>query len=219
MSRLDRFLILEEWLNTWSNLLQWGLKRCLSDYCVVVLKEKELNWGPKLFRMMKCWEDMGGYAMFVKNKWKSLEVGGWKGFVLKEKLKGIKAKLKMWNKEHFGNLDSQITEAKEELNNIDLKGEAGILSKEEVNKRILCLSRIHTLSSRKCCFLWQRSRMRWLKEGDANSNFFHRCIKKRRKINEILGLNFDGSLVEGVEPLKNEIRGHFERHFKSGGGV
>lgn len=43
-----------------------GLKRGVSDHCAVVLKEKELNWGPKPFRMMKCWEDMSGYAEFVK---------------------------------------------------------------------------------------------------------------------------------------------------------
>lgn len=66
MSRLDKFLVSEEWLSTWSNLSQWGLKRGVSDHCAVVLKEKELNWGPKPFRMMKCWEDMSGYAEFVK---------------------------------------------------------------------------------------------------------------------------------------------------------
>lgn len=101
MSQLDRFLILEEWLNEWPNLSQWGLKRSVSDHCAVVLKEKEINWGPKPFRMMKCWEGMEGYEDFVKNKWRDLRVDGWKGFVLKEKLKGIKAKLKEWNKEHF----------------------------------------------------------------------------------------------------------------------
>lgn len=43
MSRLDRFLILEEWLNSWSCLSQWGLKRSVSDHCAVVLKEREVN--------------------------------------------------------------------------------------------------------------------------------------------------------------------------------
>lgn len=56
--------------------------------------------------------------------------------------------------------------------------------------------------------------MRWLKEGDANTKFFHRCIKNRGKINEILALNFEGNLVEGVDPLRNKIRGHYEGHFK-----
>lgn len=81
------------------------------------------------------------------------DVVGWKGYVLKEKLKGIKNKLKVWNKEHFGNLDAQILGAKEELNSIDLLGESGALSEEDIQRRRICMSRIYTLSSRKCSFL------------------------------------------------------------------
>lgn len=58
MSRLDRFLLSEEWLNEWPELSQWGLKRSVSDHCAVILKERDINWGPKPFRMMKCWEGM-----------------------------------------------------------------------------------------------------------------------------------------------------------------
>lgn len=60
MSRLDRFLISEEWLDSLNNLSQLGFKRVVSDHCAVILKEKELNWGPKPFRMLKCWEEMAG---------------------------------------------------------------------------------------------------------------------------------------------------------------
>lgn len=91
MSRLDHFLVSEEWLNVWSGLSQWGLKRSVLDHCAVVLKESEVNWGPKPFRMMRCWEDMEGYEDFVKNEWWGMEVEGWKSFMLKEKLKSIKA--------------------------------------------------------------------------------------------------------------------------------
>lgn len=38
-------------------------------------------------------------------------------------------------------------------------------------------------------------------------------FRKNRKINEILGLNFDGVLVESVVPLRREVRSHFENYF------
>lgn len=49
-----------------------------------------------------------GHENFVKEKWNGLHVAGWKGQVLKEKLKGMKAKLKGWSKEHCRNLEEPI---------------------------------------------------------------------------------------------------------------
>lgn len=79
--------------------------------------------------------------------------------------------------------------------------------------------KLQKLAARNCSFLWQRSRMRWLREGNANSKFFHRCIQKRRKVNEILGLNFDGEVVEAVDPLKKKVWSYFENHFKKRGAA
>lgn len=56
MSRLDRFLITKNWLNSWCDLSQWGLQRSVSDHCTIVLKE--INLGPKPFHMMRYWEEM-----------------------------------------------------------------------------------------------------------------------------------------------------------------
>lgn len=37
--------------------------------------------------MLKCWADFPGYDQFVRDKWGSLDVQGWGGFVLHKKLK------------------------------------------------------------------------------------------------------------------------------------
>lgn len=125
------------------------------------MKEGDVNWGPKPFRMLKCWEDMAGYEEFVKNEWGGgLHVEGWKGFVLKEKFKGIKAKLKECNKEHCGNFDAKINKAKSELHSLDLKGEARMLTLEKVEERRFWSSKIHRLSTLNCSMLWQKSRMK-----------------------------------------------------------
>jgi hypothetical protein len=44
--------------------------------------------------MLKCWRDVLGYNLFVKEKWGSLNLDGWGGFILKEKLKVMKGALK-----------------------------------------------------------------------------------------------------------------------------
>lgn len=142
MSRLDGFLITKEWLSSWDNLSQWGLKRSVSDHCAIILKEREVNWVPKPFCMLRCWENMEGYGDFVRQTWRNMEVHLWKGYVLKEKLKRLKVSLKEWNKSHMGNLDAQIADAKEELNRWDLKGEEGLLSEEEVLSMRVCMANI-----------------------------------------------------------------------------
>lgn len=94
MSRIDRYLLSEEWCFSWPNCFQVALLRGLSDHCPLQLSIDEENWGPRPTRMLKCWREVPGYSDFVSEKWRSFQVEGWGGFVLKEKLKLMKVALK-----------------------------------------------------------------------------------------------------------------------------
>ncbi|MCI30911.1 endonuclease/exonuclease/phosphatase family protein, partial [Trifolium medium] len=60
MSRLDRFLITEEWSLSFPNCIQTALPRTLSDHCPITLCIDEQNWGPRPLRMLKVWTDIPG---------------------------------------------------------------------------------------------------------------------------------------------------------------
>ncbi|GAU22999.1 hypothetical protein TSUD_98280 [Trifolium subterraneum] len=65
MSRIDRFLLSEEWCLEWPNCEQQAQLRGLSDHCPLSLSVDEVNWGPRPLRMLKCWQDVPGYKQFV----------------------------------------------------------------------------------------------------------------------------------------------------------
>ena len=54
MSRIDHFLLPEEWCSRWPNCLQVACMRGLSDHCPLVLSIDDYNWGPKPVHMLKC---------------------------------------------------------------------------------------------------------------------------------------------------------------------
>jgi len=50
--------------------------------------------------MLKCWAEFPGYEDFVRNTWGSFHLQDWGGFVLRQKLKLMKASLKEWQNQH-----------------------------------------------------------------------------------------------------------------------
>jgi hypothetical protein len=147
--------------------------------------------------MLKCWRDVPGYSLFVREKWASLTVDGWGGFVLKEKLKALKGALKEWHIAHAHNLPSRIDSLKVRLSELDLKGEDVALSEDELEEFHGVTADIHSLSRRQASINWQQSRSRWLKEGDANSRYFHSMLASRRRGNAISSVQVDGATLEG----------------------
>lgn len=216
MSRLDRFLLSEDWCLVWPNCLQIAQMRGVSDHCPIVLSVAEENWGPRPLRMLKCWTDIPGYRQFVSSKWKSFQVFGWGGYVLKEKFKLLKIALKEWHASHSQNLPGKILALKERLATLDEKGESLLLTDEEcaeihgVSSDILSLSRLNT------SICWQQSRVQWLREGDANSKFLHSVLASRRRHNSLCTILVDGVVVEGVHPIREAVFRHFEDHFSGG---
>ncbi|PNY13834.1 cysteine-rich receptor-like protein kinase [Trifolium pratense] len=210
MSRLDRFLLSEVWCQNWPNCLQIALPRGLSDHCPIVLSVDEENWGPKPFHMLRSWSDMPRYKEFVIEKWRSFNVYGWGGFVLKEKLKLLKGSLKEWHLNHGRNIEGRIKETKDRIHDLDVKGEGVGLNEEESEELRVLSSQLLSLSSLNCRNQWQKSRLVWLKDGDANSKFFHGVVSSRRRGNAIHNL-----VAKGHQSPNNDRPGIDNLQFQS----
>jgi hypothetical protein len=165
--------------------------------------------------MLKCWTEVPGYQNFVRDKWRSLRVDGWGGHVLKEKLKLIKGALRDWHVAHAQNLPSRIDSLKARLAILDARAEEEDLSEAELEDSHGILSDIHSLSRLNASICWQQSRSNWLKEGDANTRYFHSVLASRRWGNAISSLQVEGVAVEGVQPIRQAVFSHFESHFKA----
>jgi hypothetical protein len=152
----------------------------------------------------------------VINTWQSLEVDGWGGFVLKEKLKMMKNALKEWHTTHSRNVPGRMASLKERLSELDCRGEEEGLTEDDVAELlgvtldILSLSRMHT------SIQWQQARTLWLLEGDVNTKYFHSVLKSRRKRNALSSIMVHDQMVEGVQPVHQAVFNHFSSHFKAG---
>jgi hypothetical protein len=113
---------------------------------------------------------------------------GWKGYVVKEKMKLLKRVLKTWNKDVYGNMDSKIDALTNEIEELELKCETIGLSVEELVTRKKRFEELWILLKSKDRLEFQKSRSRWLAEGDANTGYFHACVKGRRRSNSIVAL-------------------------------
>jgi len=215
MSRLDRFLLSVNWCSAWPNCIQVAHQRGLSDHVPLVVSMAADNWGPRPFRMLKCWADFPGYSQFVRDNWTSFNVEGWGAFVLKEKLKLIKTKLKDWHRQHSKNLESRCTLVKERMSILDTKGEWSDLLEEEVSELVDLSYSLHSMSRTQTSVCWQQARLKWLQEGDANTNFFHGVMSSRRRHNAIQLLQVNGVQVEGVENIREAVVHHFSSHYKA----
>lgn len=94
-SKLDRFLVSPEWLAKWPTSAQSVLARNFSDHCPVLLRSKNADWGPKPFRLLDCWLSDKSFHKVVTESWSSNSQSGWGGYVLKEKIKALKKKIKV----------------------------------------------------------------------------------------------------------------------------
>lgn len=57
--------------------------------------------------------------MMVKESWTNSQQRGWGGYVLKEKIKRLKERMKLWNKEQFGDTLINMQKIEAELNKLE----------------------------------------------------------------------------------------------------
>ncbi|GAU47312.1 hypothetical protein TSUD_283800 [Trifolium subterraneum] len=176
--------------------------RGLSYHRPLSLSVDEENWGPRPLCMLKCWQDVPGYKKFVVSKWQSLQVDDWGGYVLKEKLKLLKSALKEWHISHSRNVPDKIDSLKARLSVMDCKGEEEGLNESEVLELHGITSDIYSLTRMNTSICWQQARLLWLREGDANSKYFHSVMtscRRRNALTSIMAVSTARPRVEGLQ--------------------
>jgi hypothetical protein len=129
----------------------------------------------------------------------------------------MKLSLKDWHHNHTKNLDSKIMGVKSRIAQLDEKGEQFVLQDVEITElHDLSLS-LHSLSRVQNSITWQKSRMHWLNEGDANTKFFHGMMSHMRRNNYINLLSVGGVVIEGVQNNRTTVYNHFSSHFQATG--
>lgn len=120
--------------------------------------------------------------IFLEKGWKELEVHERGDFVLKEKLRLLKDRLKWWNINVFGKIYLELEEWVREMNVLDDLGSDEEVLKEEKNKA----SKKFWLNLKiKENMIIQRARMKCLNDRDVNSKFFHAVMNKSLRRNHI----------------------------------
>lgn len=114
----------------------------------------------------------------------------------------------LWsNKEVYGVIDYNIEEAVNVINQMDqaaidgnLSGATGIsMATKDFWQKIRTKESI----------IRQKSRARWIQEGDYNTRYFHNFMKSRQRRNYIPELVVQGKTIADVELIKEEIQKHF----------
>ncbi|KAK1549712.1 hypothetical protein Q3G72_006607 [Acer saccharum] len=213
--RLDRVLVSDGCISCWREISCVALPRICSDHCPLLVRLSDFEVSsqrPSRFQSM--WLEHLDFIAIVRKIWSSPVMGRPPQVVI-YKLKRLKKALKSWNWEVFGDLNSAIVGKCAELHSIqeDLsnRGFSDDLFMAEVSVH----SELDVLLRRQECFLRDRSRVRWLRDGDRNTSFFHASIKRRQYRNAISTLSINGVLSEDRLTIKDHIISYYSDLFCS----
>ncbi|XP_070664438.1 uncharacterized protein [Malus domestica] len=211
--RLDRGLINKKWQDLWPNSTAIHGTVLGSDHCPVIIKtELDGKKGRKLFRFEAFWAKEDDCRKLVENCWARPNCGDVQRRWVK-KIYDCRSLLIKWSRNKFKKKRRlQIEELLGQLGELQMNWSTNVSEIKEKSKLI------DTMWAQEESFWHQRSRVKWLWEGDANTKFFHQSTLQRRGRNMILKLK-DGedSWVENPTQIRKLVDNHFLNVFKSGG--
>ena len=112
MMRLDRFLIIDAWDCFFGGVVHSLLPRPTLDHFSMLSEGGgDVARGLMPFRFENMWLKVDGFKELVSNWWQSTELFCVGSYILMEKIKSFKQRIKSWNKVVFGRVEERKKES------------------------------------------------------------------------------------------------------------
>lgn len=137
MRKIDRVLVNSKWNEDFSFSEATFLSPGISDHSPAVVKVIHPPRTLKPFKYFHFWEDHPDFKSIVSQAWSTL-VYGVPMFQLVSKLKLVKARLKLLNREEFSEISERVSEARENLSSIQTDLQADPLNLHLAEREMVC---------------------------------------------------------------------------------
>ncbi|KAL2252555.1 UNVERIFIED_CONTAM: hypothetical protein Sindi_0050200 [Sesamum indicum] len=133
-------------------------------------------------------------------------------FKFQQKLYRLKAALKTWNFEVFGNIFQNICTAGQKAKEAEKRFDDDPTDENLIDMNKATAELTFALSVEEC-YWKQKAACRWLTEGEKNTKYFHTLVKKKRKQSHIHAIQHNGTTLTKPEEIKDSVVEYFKRVF------
>jgi hypothetical protein len=191
LEQLDWFFTSSNWISDYPNSIVLPLAKIGSDHvpCLVTIDTNIPK--SKLFRFENYWVDLPGFFECVTESWAKVSGKHYSSAIIADKLKSLRYDIKKWQTS-LSRLKILIQKCNKVILLLDELEEYRPLFRAEFNFRKLVKLHLEELLLAECKYWKKRCTIRWIKQGEDNTKFFHAMATERYRRNNISVLK-DGS--------------------------
>jgi mannosylglycoprotein endo-beta-mannosidase len=219
LEQLDWFLTSANWISTFPNTLVIPLAKNGSDHVPCIVNIDTNIPKAKIFRFDNYWVSMPGFLECVSNSWEKESHKSYSSAIVADKMKRLRYELKKWHVS-LTKLKALIQKCNEVILALDTLEERRSLFRVEFNFRNIVKLHLDELLLAECNYWRKRCTIRWIKQGEDNTKFFHAMATERYRRNTIAMLiDEEGNEVNDHETMAGMLWAEYKGRMRCSEGI
>jgi hypothetical protein len=216
--KLDRVFMDANWESKFPMVSVRALERIegLSDHAPILLTTRTPKPSSKhRFKFEIGWLQWEGLHDMVKNVWERPVAANSPIQRWNSKLRSLRSHLSGWARHVTGVLKKEKLRLSAIIDDLEALAETTPLSTQQIELKNQSNAKIASLHREEELKWYQRSKSKFILEGDSNTRYFHSVDNGRHRKNNIHSLVQDKGTIEGLDNLKSYVTNYYKNLFGS----